>query len=134
LPVFEAADLLAQRGQSAVILAGERYGMGSSRDCAAKGVALLGARAMIARSFERIHRTNLIGMGILPLQIEDGFDPQNAGISAADTFEIDARVTQVSIVSDISVRLVRSDGSVVLILCRAALEIQQCERYVNCDF
>lgn len=125
LPVFEAADLLAQRGQSTVLLAGERYGMGSSRDWAAKGVALLGARAVIARSFERIHRTNLIGMGILPLQIEDDFDPQNAGISAADTFEIDARAAQVSMLSEVSVRLVRSDGPVVLILCRAALETQQ---------
>ncbi|WP_298360278.1 aconitate hydratase AcnA [uncultured Litoreibacter sp.] len=132
LPIFEAADLLARRGQSAVLLAGDRYGMGSSRDWAAKGVALLGTRAVIARSFERIHRTNLIGMGILPLQIEGDIDPQSLGISAADIFEIDARATQVSVRSEIPVRLVRPEGPEVPIHCRAALETQQDVDLLKC--
>jgi len=107
--------------------------MSSSRDWAAKGVALLGASAVIARSFERIHRTNLIGMGFLPLQIESDFDRQSAGISAADTFEIDARATQVSVRSEVPVWLVRPEGPKVPIYCRAALETQQDVDLLKCD-
>ncbi len=70
-PLWEVAERYRQEGRAVVIVAGERYGAGSSRDWAAKGVALLGVRAVIARSFERIHRTNLIGMGILPIVIEN---------------------------------------------------------------
>ncbi|MCK0118928.1 aconitate hydratase AcnA [Loktanella sp. F6476L] len=120
--VFEAAETMAKRGQSAVLLAGERYGMGSSRDWAAKGVALLGVRAVIARSFERIHRTNLIGMGILPLQIADDFVPQSAGLSALDSMEIDAPIARIGVQQKVTVRRHKPNGSVQSILCRAAVE------------
>jgi len=71
-----------------VILAGKEYGSGSSRDWAAKGTALLGVRAVIAESFERIHRSNLIGMGVLPLQFVDGENAQSLGLKGDEKFEI----------------------------------------------
>jgi aconitate hydratase len=71
-----------------VILAGKEYGTGSSRDWAAKGTALLGVRAVIAESFERIHRSNLVGMGVLPLQFAEGESVETLGLTGEETFEI----------------------------------------------
>jgi len=71
-----------------MILAGKEYGSGSSRDWAAKGTALLGVRAVIAESFERIHRSNLIGMGVLPLQFKDGESAASLGLTGVETFNI----------------------------------------------
>ncbi len=89
MPLHEAAAAFEQARQPVVIFAGERYGMGSSRDWAAKGAALLGVRAVIARSFERIHRTNLIGMGIVPIEITGRFTPDQAGLRITDEVHID---------------------------------------------
>ena len=75
LPLWEAASRYRREGTSLVIVAGERYGTGSSRDWAAKGVALLGVRAVLASSFERIHRSNLVGMGVLPLRLPANWHP-----------------------------------------------------------
>ncbi len=125
LPVFEAAQVLADSGENTLLLSGERYGMGSSRDWAAKGVALLGVRTVIARSFERIHRTNLIGMGILPLQISGDFDPQNAGITADDSFAINAPVSELQVRASMPVQWMRPDGADQIIPCHAAVETQQ---------
>lgn len=122
LPHFEAAERLAAMAQPIVLFAGERYGMGSSRDWAAKGVAILGVRAVIARSFERIHRTNLIGMGVLPLEITDGFVPHEAGITAADRFEIDVTAAQLTPNRRVEIVRVRPDGSTAAITCRVAAE------------
>ena len=72
------------------MIAGRDYGSGSSRDWAAKGPLLLGVRAVIAASYERIHRSNLVGMGILPLQFEDGVDAASLGLSGRETFEVEA--------------------------------------------
>ena len=71
-----------------MILAGKEYGTGSSRDWAAKGTMLLGVKAVIAESFERIHRSNLIGMGVLPLQFKEGENAQSLGLSGKETFDI----------------------------------------------
>ena len=79
--IYEASQAYAEAGTPLVILAGKEYGSGSSRDWAAKGTALLGARAVIAESYERIHRSNLIGMGVLPLQYPEG---ENARVARAD--------------------------------------------------
>ena len=68
MPIFDACEVYAERNVPLIIFAGKDYGMGSSRDWAAKGTALLGVSAVVAQSFERIHRSNLIGMGVLPLQ------------------------------------------------------------------
>jgi len=89
LPVWRAARRYAEAGLRVVILAGERYGTGSSRDWAAKGAQLLGARAVLANSFERIHRSNLVGMGVLPLRLPEGWRFDALGIAPGDTVEID---------------------------------------------
>jgi aconitate hydratase len=86
--IYEAAMQYAEQGVSLVVLAGKEYGSGSSRDWAAKGTALLGVRAVIAESFERIHRSNLIGMGVVPLQFASGETAQSLGLTGEETFEI----------------------------------------------
>jgi aconitate hydratase len=88
VPVWERAAQFRARGTDTVIIAGERYGMGSSRDWAAKGTALLGVRAVLARSFERIHRTNLIGMGILPIEIPSQLDPMQRVYRPGDRIKV----------------------------------------------
>ena len=75
-------------GTDLVVIGGKEYGTGSSRDWAAKGTALLGARCVIAESFERIHRSNLVGMGVLPLQFEEGESAESLGITGFETFSV----------------------------------------------
>ncbi|MGZ5362074.1 MAG: aconitate hydratase, partial [Solirubrobacterales bacterium] len=86
--IYEAAMAYAEEGVPLVVLAGKEYGSGSSRDWAAKGTNLLGVRAVIAESFERIHRSNLIGMGVLPLQFPDGETIDSLGLSGEETFTV----------------------------------------------
>ncbi len=86
--IYEAAMQYAAEGTPLVVLAGKEYGTGSSRDWAAKGTALLGVRAVIAESFERIHRSNLVGMGILPLQFEDGASVSSLGLTGHEVVSI----------------------------------------------
>jgi aconitate hydratase len=86
--IFEASEAYQSAGVPLVILAGKEYGSGSSRDWAAKGTALLGVRAVIAESYERIHRSNLIGMGVLPLQYMDGESAESLGIDGTEVFSI----------------------------------------------
>jgi aconitate hydratase len=86
--IYDAAMRYAEEGVPLVVLAGKEYGSGSSRDWAAKGTSLLGVRAVIAQSFERIHRSNLVGMGVLPLQFEDGDSVASLGLSGRETFSI----------------------------------------------
>jgi len=86
--IYDAAQHYAADGVPLVVLAGTEYGSGSSRDWAAKGTALLGVRAVIAQSYERIHRSNLIGMGVLPLQFRDGDSVASLGLTGHETFEI----------------------------------------------
>jgi aconitate hydratase len=88
LPIWQAAERYKTSGDAVVVIAGERYGMGSSRDWAAKGLSLLSVKAVLASSFERIHRTNLIGMGILPLYLPHGVGPGDLNISRTDRLEI----------------------------------------------
>jgi aconitate hydratase len=90
MPLSLAAELYESEGTSLVVVAGERYGTGSSRDWAAKGLWLLGIRAVLALSFERIHRSNLIGLGIIPLQLPPEFTPATLALTAQDTLEIKA--------------------------------------------
>jgi aconitate hydratase len=87
IPIFDAAARYAEEGVPLVVLAGKEYGSGSSRDWAAKGTKLLGVRAVIAESFERIHRSNLIGMGVLPLQFPDGESAESLGLTGEETFD-----------------------------------------------
>ncbi len=86
--VYEASEHYIDAGIPLVVLAGKEYGSGSSRDWAAKGTALLGVKAVIAESFERIHRSNLIGMGVIPLQFPEGESAESLGLTGEETFSI----------------------------------------------
>ncbi|WP_427911484.1 aconitate hydratase AcnA [Ramlibacter sp. MMS24-I3-19] len=121
-PIWEVADRYRAAGESVVVVAGERYGMGSSRDWAAKGQRLLGIRAVLACSFERIHRSNLIGMGILPLRLPAGVNPTTLAIRPGDRIEIDAGAEALRPRVAIPVRIVRSDGGVQAFDAAAAVE------------
>jgi aconitate hydratase len=88
MSIYEAAMRYKQEGTPLIVLAGKEYGTGSSRDWAAKGTMLLGVKAVIAESFERIHRSNLIGMGVLPLMYKDGQTAQSLGLTGKESFEI----------------------------------------------
>ena len=88
MSIYDASLKYKQEGTPLIVIAGSEYGTGSSRDWAAKGTLLLGVKAVIAKSFERIHRSNLIGMGVLPLQFKDGDDAESLGITGSETFDI----------------------------------------------
>ena len=89
MSIYDASVLYRKEGVPLLILAGKEYGSGSSRDWAAKGVVLLGVRAVIAESFERIHRSNLVGMGVLPLQFQAGENAASLGLTGAETFHVE---------------------------------------------
>ncbi len=86
--VFEASENYIAAGTPLVVLCGKEYGSGSSRDWAAKGTSLLGVKAVIAESYERIHRSNLIGMGVIPLQFPEGQNAESLGLTGEETFSI----------------------------------------------
>ncbi len=88
MSIFDASLKYKEEGTPLVVIAGSEYGTGSSRDWAAKGTLLLGVKAVIAKSFERIHRSNLIGMGVLPLQFQDGDNAESLGLTGTETFDI----------------------------------------------
>src|SRR5262249_14539006 len=88
MPIYDAATAYKHDGTPLVVIAGKEYGTGSSRDWAAKGTVLLGVRAVIAESFERIHRSNLVGMGVLPLQFQEGESAETYGIDGTETFTV----------------------------------------------
>ncbi|WAJ31004.1 aconitate hydratase AcnA [Antarcticirhabdus aurantiaca] len=122
LPLWRAAARYEEEGTDVVIVAGERYGMGSSRDWAAKGAALLGARAVLAVGFERIHRSNLINMGVLPLRLPPGVTPETLALRPDDRLEVDADPLRLAPRAPIGVRLVRQDGSELTLEATAAIE------------
>jgi aconitate hydratase len=88
VPIYDAAMRYRERGVPLIVIAGKEYGSGSSRDWAAKGTLLLGVRAVIAESFERIHRSNLVNMGVLPLVFRDGENAVTLKLTGRETFEI----------------------------------------------
>ncbi|MFN7177602.1 MAG: aconitate hydratase AcnA, partial [Thermaurantiacus sp.] len=110
LPIYDAAMRYAAEGVPLVILAGREYGTGSSRDWAAKGTRLLGVRAVVAQSFERIHRSNLVGMGVLPLQFRDGEGAEALGLAGREIFTIEG-LTDLHPRQTVTVNFVREDGS-----------------------
>ena len=123
-PIWDVAQRYHDDGESVVLVAGERYGTGSSRDWAAKGQRLLGIRAVLAVSFERIHRSNLIGMGILPLRLPPGVNPQTLQLTPGDRIEVDADAQSLAPRCPVAVRLVRADGAVQHLEATAAVETQ----------
>jgi aconitate hydratase len=110
MPIYDAAMAHKADGTPLVVIAGKEYGTGSSRDWAAKGTNLLGVRAVIVESFERIHRSNLVGMGVLPLQFEEGTTRQTLGLTGDDSFTIRG-VAGLSPRQTVTVDVTRPDGS-----------------------
>ena len=109
MSIFDAGQLYREDGVPSIVLAGKDYGMGSSRDWAAKGTQLLGIRAVIAESYERIHRSNLVGMGILPLQFMQGENYASLGLSGEESFDIELS-EQVAPGQELKVTATASDG------------------------
>jgi aconitate hydratase len=124
LTVWDAAQRYRNAGDAVVLVAGARFGTGSSRDWAAKGQRLVGIRAVLAVSFERIHRSNLIGMGILPLRLPQGVDPGTLALAAGDRIEIDAQPAALAPRAAVPVRILRRDGSHQDLQAIAAVETQ----------
>jgi aconitate hydratase len=109
--IYEASVRYQQEGVPLIVLAGKEYGSGSSRDWAAKGPLLLGIRAAIAESFERIHRSNLVGMGILPLQFRPGESKESLGLTGRETYDIVGIAQDLKPHQDVTVKVTREDGS-----------------------
>jgi aconitate hydratase len=113
MPIFDAAMKYQAEGVSTIVLAGKEYGTGSSRDWAAKGPMLQGVKAVIAESFERIHRSNLVGMGILPLKFMEGQNVESLGLTGEEVFDIEGLSDTLIPKAVLTVRAKKADGSVV---------------------
>ena len=111
MSIYDAAMKYVAAGTPTVVFGGEEYGTGSSRDWAAKGTQLLGVKAVITRSFERIHRSNLVGMGVLPLQFKGGDSVQSLGITGEETYDISGLENGIKPMQDVTLTITRKDGS-----------------------
>ena len=118
-PIFDAAEAYSAAGVPLVVVAGKLYGSGSSRDWAGKGPLLLGVRAVIAESFERIHRSNLVQMGVLPLQFEEGQNAGSLGLDGTETFDVDPvdLTGGLPVPREVGVRATKDDGTTVSFRC-----------------
>jgi len=110
MAIYDAAERYKAEGTPLVVIAGQEYGTGSSRDWAAKGTMLLGVKAVVAQSYERIHRSNLVGMGVLPLQFEEGASAQTLGLDGTETFAVLGLTESVQPRQKLSLRITRADG------------------------
>ncbi len=124
--IYDASMEYQKRGTPLVVLAGQEYGTGSSRDWAAKGTNLLGVKAVVAQSFERIHRSNLVGMGVLPLQFKDGTTAQSLKLDGTETYDIVGLDAHIKPQQDLTLKITRKDGSVenVAVRCRIDTPIE----------
>ena len=112
LSIFDAAERYAAAKVPLLVFAGQEYGTGSSRDWAAKGTRLLGVRAVVARSFERIHRANLVGMGVLPFQLPDGLDPASLKLDGTEQFDLPGVEGALRPRQPMTLRILRASGAV----------------------
>ena len=110
--IYDACQTYAQRGEGLIVFGGVDYGMGSSRDWAAKGTALLGIKAVVAQSFERIHRSNLIGMGVLPLEFADGKNAASFQLNGSETFDLEGLTDPIKPRQVVTLVIHRADGKV----------------------
>lgn len=126
LSIFDAAVKYAQSKTPLIIVAGQEYGTGSSRDWAAKGTRLLGVNAVVAQSFERIHRSNLVGMGVLPLQFKEGTHSQSLRLDGSEVFDVLGLGASLQPQQDLTLRLTRANGQVqdVPVTCRIDTPIE----------
>ena len=132
LPIYDASMKYQKAGTPLIVVAGKEYGTGSSRDWAAKGTTLLGVRAVIAESFERIHRSNLVGMGVLPLQFKDGMTRQSVKLDGTETYDIVGIEKGLKPRQDVIVTIHRANGKTeqVTVLCRIDT-LDEIEYYKN---
>ena len=131
MPIYDAAMRFKADGTPLVVVAGKEYGTGSSRDWAAKGTNLLGVRAVITESFERIHRSNLVGMGVLPLQFAEGVTRQTLKLDGSETFTI-KNVAGIRPRQDVDVTLTRADGSTETFKTRCRIDtVNELEYFLN---
>ncbi len=130
LPIYEAAMRYKDAGVPLIVIGGKEYGTGSSRDWAAKGTRLLGVRAVIAESFERIHRSNLIGMGVLPLQFEDGTNRETLKLDGTELFDITGQEQGLTPQMTVTLTIRRADGSELTVPLLARLDtVDEVEYY-----
>jgi aconitate hydratase len=111
--IYDACMAYKADGIPLIIFAGQEYGTGSSRDWAAKGTSLLGVKVVVAQSFERIHRSNLVGMGVLPLQFPEGVTAQTLGLEGTESLDVLGLSDHIAPRQDVTLRITRQDGSVV---------------------
>ena len=111
MPIFRAAMLYQSENTPTVVFGGEEYGTGSSRDWAAKGTLLLGVKAVIARSYERIHRSNLVGMGVLPLQFQVDDSVESLGITGDETYDISGLEGGIKPQQEVTLTIHRENGT-----------------------
>jgi len=131
MPIYDAAMRFKADGVPLIVIAGKEYGTGSSRDWAAKGTNLLGVRVVITESFERIHRSNLVGMGVLPLQFADGVDRKTLKLDGSESFTI-MKVADIRPRQDVEVTLTRADGTVETFLTRCRIDtVNELEYFLN---
>jgi len=125
MPIYDAAMTYQKQGVPTVLIGGEEYGSGSSRDWAAKGTQLLGVRLVITRSYERIHRSNLVGMGVLPLQFKGNDSAQTLGLDGTETFDV-VIPDNLQPQQDLKVVITKKDGSrkEITTLCRIDTPIE----------
>jgi aconitate hydratase len=126
MSIYDAAMKYQKEGVPLVVIAGQEYGTGSSRDWAAKGTRLLGVRAVVAQSFERIHRSNLVGMGVLPLQFKEGTTAQSLGLDGTETYDITGLGPNLKPQQDLTLRVTRANGKTedVPVRCRIDTPIE----------
>jgi aconitate hydratase len=122
MPIYDAAVKHITNGTPLIIIAGQEYGTGSSRDWAAKGTNLLGVKVVVAQSFERIHRSNLVGMGVLPLQFKEGTTAQTLKLDGTETFDVLGLGMNLKPQQDLTLRITRSDKSVQLVPVRCRID------------
>jgi aconitate hydratase len=122
--LFDAAQRYVSRGQELIVVAGKNYGSGSSRDWAAKGVRLIGVRAVVCENFERIHRSNLVGMGVLPLEFLEGVDRTTLALDGSEVFAVVGVEDKVAPGATLTLRIQRKNGEVVTapVKCRIDTE------------
>jgi aconitate hydratase len=121
MPIYDAAMKYQADGTPLVVIAGKEYGTGSSRDWAAKGTVLLGVRAVLAESFERIHRSNLVGMGVLPLQFQEGEGANVLGLDGTEIYSVDG-IASIEPRQEVAVQVTRADGSKQMITARCRID------------
>jgi len=124
MPIFDASVLYAERKVPLIVFAGKDYGMGSSRDWAAKGTMLLGVRAVAAASFERIHRSNLIGMGVMPLEFTNGETAESLGFTGEEIFSLKGLEKEIRPKQEVVLEVAGGKKKEVKLLCRLDSQIE----------